>query len=260
MRDSPSAQLWLSLAYLGLVGLMRQAGDGPSAGFLPLVILPAVWLALYGSRRQLLIALGATALVLLVPWALIGGERYPASTLRSALLVLVVAALAGLTIQRLLGEVRATRDRLAGVLAAATGNAIIAMDLDGTITVFNPGAERMLGYRADEVVGAARPELMLDLDELAAIAAEFGVEPEFASFVARAARDETESRELTYVRKDGTRLRVSQRLTVERDADGHVDRLPRRRRPTSPSRCAPRPRCAPSATSRRRSSRPPAAS
>ena len=47
---------------------MREAGDGP-AGFLPLVILPVVWLALYGTRRQLLIALGATALVLLVPWA-----------------------------------------------------------------------------------------------------------------------------------------------------------------------------------------------
>ena len=59
---------------------------------------------------------------------------------------------------------------------------------------------------------------MLDLDELAA---ELGVEPESPVLLARAARDETESRELTYVRKDGTRLRVAQRLTVERDADGH---------------------------------------
>ena len=76
VRDSPSAQLWLSLAYLGIVGLMREAGDGP-AGFLPLVILPAVWLALYGTRRQLLIALAATALVLLVPW--LAGRRQPAT-------------------------------------------------------------------------------------------------------------------------------------------------------------------------------------
>ena len=75
----PSAQLWLSLGYLGILGLMREAGDGP-AGFLPLVILPVVWLALYGTRRQLLIALGATALVLLVPWVLVGGARYPDST------------------------------------------------------------------------------------------------------------------------------------------------------------------------------------
>ena len=72
-----------------------------------------MWLALYGTRRQLLIALGATVLVLLVPWALIGGAHYPASTPRSALLVLAVAALAGLTIQRLLGRCapRATSPR-----------------------------------------------------------------------------------------------------------------------------------------------------
>ena len=196
---------------------MREAGDGP-AGFLPLVILPAVWLALYGTRRQLLIALAATALVLLVPWLLVGEPRYTAGTPRNALLALLVAALAGLTIQQLLGQVRANRDRLAGVLAAATGNAIIAMDLDGTITVFNPGAELMLGYSADEVVGVSTPERMLDVDELAEA---FGVEPEWSVVLARAARDETESRELTYVRKDGTRLRVAQRLTVERDADGH---------------------------------------
>ena len=85
VRNSSSAQLWLSLAYLGIVGLMRDAGDGP-AGFLPLVILPAVWLALYGTRRQLLITLAATALVLILPWALIGGERYTAGTPRNALL------------------------------------------------------------------------------------------------------------------------------------------------------------------------------
>ncbi len=222
VRDSPSAQLWLSLAYLGLVGVDAPGGRG-TVGRLPSARDPA---RRSGSRstarrRQLLIALGATAVVLLVPWALIGGERYPDSTIRSALLVLVVAALAGLTIQRLLAEMRSNRDRLAGVLGAATGNAIIAMDLEGRVTVFNPGAERMLGYRADEVIGRI-PDFMLDLDELAVIAAEFGVAPEFASFVARAARDETESHELTYVRKDGTRLRVSQRLTVERDPDGHV--------------------------------------
>jgi two-component system sensor histidine kinase/response regulator len=222
VRDSSSAQLWLSLAYLGIVGLMRQAGEGPSAGFLPLVILPAVWLALYGSRRQLLIALGATALVLLVPWALIGGERYPESTVRSALLVLVVAALASLTIQRLLGEVRATGERLSGVLEAATGTAIVATDVHGTITVFNPGAERMLGYSADELIGKAKPERFLDLDELAATAAELGVQPTFEALVTRRSHEAPETQELTYVRKDGTRVRVSQTLTAERDADGNV--------------------------------------
>ena len=153
VRASQPAQLWLALAYLGLVAMMRGATDGPAPGFVPLLVLPALWLALYGTRRQLLIELGATLATLLLPWALIGGDQYPASTPRSALLILTVAAIAGLSIQRLLGEVRANRDRLSGVLSAATGNAIVATDLSGTITVFNPGAERMLGYRAEEVVG-----------------------------------------------------------------------------------------------------------
>ena len=85
------------------------------------------------------------------------------------------------------------------------------MDLDGTITVFNPGAERMLGYRAEEVVGQITPATMLGLDE-----------PDFAALLTRMASDETESLELTYTRKDGTHVRVSQRLTVERDADGQA--------------------------------------
>jgi two-component system sensor histidine kinase/response regulator len=221
VRDSGSARLWLSLAYLVIVGLMRQAGEGP-AGFLPLVILPVVWLALYGNRRQLLVALGAILVVLLVPWAVIGGDRYAAGTPRNALMVFTVSALAGLTIQRLLAEVRAARDRLSGVLSAATGNAIVATDALGTITLFNAGAERMLGYRADEVVGIATPAQFLDLAELAATAAELGLEPTFESFTGRASRDGAQLDELTYVRKDGTRLRVSQTLTAERDGDGRV--------------------------------------
>ena len=44
------------------------------------------------------------------------------------------------------------------VLANA-GYAIIASDNDGIIQVFNPAAERMLGYRANEVIGQARPSL-----------------------------------------------------------------------------------------------------
>ena len=39
---------------------MREAAEGPTSGFLPLAILPAMWLALYGTRRQLLIDLAAT--------------------------------------------------------------------------------------------------------------------------------------------------------------------------------------------------------
>ena len=213
VRASRPAQLWLALAYVGVIVLLRQAAESPTGGFAPLVILPALWLALYGSWRQLLIDLAVTFAALALPWALVGGDQYPASTPRSALLVLAVAAIAGLSIQRLLGQARASRDRLSGVLAAATGNAIVATDREGTITVFNPGAERMLGYRAEEVVGVATPVVFLTDD----------IEPTFEAFaMALASSGGTETRELTYVRKDGRHIRVSQTLTTERGLDGRV--------------------------------------
>jgi len=40
----------------------------------------------------------------------------------------------------------------------SAGAMILAADIRGRIIIFNPAAERMLGYRADEVVGRLRPD------------------------------------------------------------------------------------------------------
>ncbi len=53
---------------------------------------------------------------------------------------------------------------LQGILDASTQVSIIAIDQQGVITHFNQGAERMLGYNADEVVGKETLEL-IHLDE-----------------------------------------------------------------------------------------------
>ena len=49
------------------------------------------------------------------------------------------------------------RTLLQNVLDAATEAAIIATDVDGVITVFNSGAERMLQYKSTEVIGRFDP-------------------------------------------------------------------------------------------------------
>ena len=49
--------------YLGIVALMRGATDGPCQALAPLLILPAIWLAL-GGRSGLLILLGAIVVTL----------------------------------------------------------------------------------------------------------------------------------------------------------------------------------------------------
>ncbi len=57
-------------------------------------------------------------------------------------------------------ELRRLNVLLGSVLQAASEVSIITLDRDGIISGFNLGAERMLGYRADEVVGKASPTLL----------------------------------------------------------------------------------------------------
>ncbi|MHB8341411.1 MAG: PAS domain S-box protein [Mycobacteriales bacterium] len=114
-------------------------------------------------------------------------------------------------------------DRLSeAVLRAASGYSIIACDLDGTITVFNPGAESLLGYRAEEMIGKQTPEVFHDPSEVAARAAELGVEPGFEVFLALARGGQSETREWTYVCKDGGRRTVSLTVSVVSDSAGEV--------------------------------------
>ena len=60
--------------------------------------------------------------------------------------------------QSLLDQVQETNALLNNVLGSATGVAIIATAPDGLITLFNRGAEQMLGYRAEEVIGQLTEE------------------------------------------------------------------------------------------------------
>jgi PAS domain S-box-containing protein len=44
-------------------------------------------------------------------------------------------------------------DQLGTALLASTSDAIVATDRDGRITFWNPGAERIFGFAADEAIG-----------------------------------------------------------------------------------------------------------
>jgi diguanylate cyclase (GGDEF)-like protein/PAS domain S-box-containing protein len=113
----------------------------------------------------------------------------------------------------------AARDALATVLDATTQYAIIGTDANGLITVFNGGAERMLGYRAEDLIGQKRPTLFHDPGELARLAAELGVPIE--RVLGHGTRDkDTDTRDWTLVRSDGVKLPVSLAITAIRAADG----------------------------------------
>jgi len=109
-----------------------------------------------------------------------------------------------------------------------TDYALISTDADGTILTFNAGAERMLGYRAEEVVGQMTPEPFHDREEIRRRAAELSAElgreisPGFEVFTANPRRGVADERQWTYIRKDGTRFPVWLSVTALRDERGEV--------------------------------------
>ncbi len=120
------------------------------------------------------------------------------------------------------GERRAQR-RLNDVLDATTSLCLIGTDPNGVITFFNPGAERLLGFAADEVVGCGTLAQFHDEEELAARAEELGVDPGVDALVqAPVHTGEPEARDWTYVCRDGRRLKVSVTVSVMRGPGGEV--------------------------------------
>jgi PAS domain S-box-containing protein len=115
---------------------------------------------------------------------------------------------------------------LQAVMDAATEAAIIATGPDGTITLFNRGAERLLGYEAAQVVGTATPLLFHRTSEVdrhaEEISNDYGLDVSgFRSFVERADREGSEKREWTYLHKDGRHIPAELVVTPIR-ADGQI--------------------------------------
>ena len=104
----------------------------------------------------------------------------------------------------------------------------IATDAKGVIQIFNVGAERMLGYAASEVMNTITPADISGPQELIsraeALSAELGtpITPGFEALVFKASRGIEDIYELTYIRKDGTRLPAVVSVTALRDVSGAI--------------------------------------
>jgi PAS domain S-box-containing protein len=100
----------------------------------------------------------------------------------------------------------------------------IATDVQGVIQIFNLGAERMLGYKAADVVDKITPAGISDAQEVIARAAALSLEldtpitPGFEALVFKASRGIEDIYELTYIRKDGSRFPAIVSVTALRDA------------------------------------------
>jgi diguanylate cyclase (GGDEF)-like protein/PAS domain S-box-containing protein len=126
------------------------------------VIVPVLWVALYGSRAQLWRVLVATALAFAVPLVTIGGADYPVTGWRSAPLILLCCGMVGVVVQELLVRERASSERLqvahdrsAAILGAMREG--FALTRGGTIVDVNPALCELTGFTRQQLVGASIP-------------------------------------------------------------------------------------------------------
>lgn len=113
------------------------------------------------------------------------------------------------------------------ILYSASEVSIIATNTDGIITLFNRGAELLLGYSKDEMLNKQTPIVFHDIDEVTQrsyeLSEELGQKIEgFQTFVVKAKLHRSETREWTYITKSGARRRVSLVISAMRKLDGSI--------------------------------------
>ncbi len=106
--------------------------------------------------------------------------------------------------------------------------AVIATDTKGLITLFNPAAEKLLGYQADEMIGIQTPAIFHDADEVANRAKEFSQElgepiaPGFDVLVVKSRHKLHNEYEWTYIHKYQTRIPVLLSVSALRNLQGEI--------------------------------------
>jgi PAS domain S-box-containing protein len=113
------------------------------------------------------------------------------------------------------------------VLDSATEVSIISTNPSGLITVFNRGAEKMLGYRASDIIGHETPAILHLKEEVIARGKELSEiygRPVggFETFTLVAQTATSEQREWTYIHKNGEHISVNLVVTAQRDMAGEI--------------------------------------
>ncbi|MBE9463530.1 PAS domain S-box protein [Dyadobacter subterraneus] len=113
-----------------------------------------------------------------------------------------------------------TNDRLKAILDASTQVGIIETHLNGTIEIFNVGAENLLGYSENELVGKKTPEIFYSEQQLLerVVSENLNAVPKgFELLVGSVDSSNFDTREWTFIRKDASEFSASVTVTTVRD-------------------------------------------
>lgn len=116
-------------------------------------------------------------------------------------------------IKKAQNDLKTVNTHLQAILNASTEISIVGTDKDGIITFFSRGAEKLLGYTAAEVVGNVSPLMFHKESEIKQRAAQLAKKGQkkpagFAVFTAGLDAEHSDTREWTYVTKDGSTVPV----------------------------------------------------
>ena len=211
-----------------LIVVLRDATGGDQSGLGPLVAIPILWLAVFGTRRDLGAAATLAALTFALPVLVVGEPAYSVGEWRQVVLwsgiALVIAPVVQHVVRRLAVESIRSQEiaaRFEGIVRGATLSSLVTTDTNGVITTFGVGAEKQTGYRAGAALGRELTSLCFLPSELETVAEELGVSPDFA-VLTRLAHTSAGSRVWTLRRADGETGFVRMSVTSLRDAQDQV--------------------------------------
>jgi diguanylate cyclase (GGDEF)-like protein len=152
------------LAFLVVAFLARESSTGADSVYAQLVLLPVVWLAVYGSPRELVGGLIGVAAALLTPM-LIPADG---ADWRRTLILIGAAPILGFAIQLMVTQLWAQTGRL--------GRPALTLTDDLTGLANRRAWEEQLGHAVSESSNTRRPLsiAVLDVDHFAAFNDEFG--------------------------------------------------------------------------------------
>lgn len=124
-------------------------------------------------------------------------------------------------------ELQESLNELESFLKATTQVAIIQADLNGTIIKYNKGAENLLGYKPDDVIGKHNVGVFHVPEEVqqkaTQLKAKYGREfTGFDIFTHRPKQGKFEAGDWTFTRKDGSRFPVHLVITSVRNHQGEI--------------------------------------